>query len=117
MTPLTSLSTGFFDEIILIDLVALALSIATVSIIWYVIKKIFPDEVRDGRFFLTFIAVVIPFVMLIYFGLAVINYEAIATLSGWPQILPLSPFSPLIVGMVVFYIGQTVWLWWDWQRA
>ena len=116
MTPLTSVSAGLIDEIILIDLVALALSIATVSIIWYVIKKIFPDEVRDVRFFLTFITVVVPFVMLIYFGLAVINYEAIAARSGWPQMLPLSPFSPLIVGMVVFYIGQTVWLWLDWRH-
>jgi hypothetical protein len=54
--------------------------------------------------------------MLVYFGLAVINYDAMATWSGWPQVLPLSPLSPLIVGTVVFYIGQTVWLWWGWRK-
>jgi len=47
--------------------------------------------------------------MLIYFGLAVINYDAIAAWSSWPQVLPVkNPLSPLILGTVVFYIGQTV---------
>jgi hypothetical protein len=116
MMPLTSASAGLIDEIVLIDLVALFLSVATASIVWYVAKKIFPDEVGDVQFFLTFIVVIVPFVMLVYFGLAVINYDAMATWSGWPQVLPLSPLSPLIVGTVVFYIGQTVWLWWGWRK-
>jgi len=61
--------------------------------------------------------VVVPFVMLIWFGLAVINYDAIAALSGWPLVLPLnSPLSPLIAGAAAFYIGQTMWLWWDWRK-
>jgi hypothetical protein len=117
MTHLTGLSAGLIDEIVLIDLMAMALSIATVSILWYVVKKAFPDEVRDLQFFLTFILVGVPFVMLVYFGIAVINYDAFATSSGWPQLLPITnPFSPLIVGTVVFYIGQTVWLWLGWRN-
>ena len=54
--------------------------------------------------------------MLIYFGLAVINYDAIATGTGWPPILPLSALSPLVVSAVVFYIGQIAWLWWSWRE-
>src|SRR6516164_6578097 len=116
MTPVPSLSPGIVDEIVLVDLVALGLSIVTVSIVWYGIRRIFPDEVRDVPFFLTFIGVVVPFVMLIYFGLAVINYDAIATGTGWPPILPLSALSPLVVSAVVFYIGQIAWLWWSWRE-
>ena len=92
--PLTTASAGLVYEIILVDLVTLFLAVATVWIFWYVLKKIFLDEVRDARFFLTFIAVIIPFVMLIYFGLAVVNYDVMATRSGWPQALPLKPLSP-----------------------
>ena len=55
-------------EIILIDLVTLFLMVATVSILWYGAKKIFRGETRDLQFFLTFIVVIVPFVMLIYFG-------------------------------------------------
>ena len=114
---LTNTSPFLFDEIVLIDLLALLLSVGTVSIIWYVAKKIFPDDVKDLQFFVTVILVVIPFLMLIYFGLAVTNYDAMAALSGWPLVLPLdSLLSPLIVGAVAFYIGQTMWLWWDWRK-
>jgi tungstate transport system substrate-binding protein len=114
---LTNTSPFLFDEIVLIDLLALLLSVGTVYIIWYVAKRIFPDEVKDLQFFLSFIVVVIPFVIIIYIGLAVINYDAIAGLSGWPSVLPLdSPLSPLIVGALAFYIGQTMWLWWDWGK-
>ena len=87
------------------------------SILWYVVKKAFPDEVKDLQFLLTFIAGVVPFVLLIWFGLALINYDAIAAQAGWPLILPLDrALSPLILGAVVFYIGQTMWLWWDWRK-
>ena len=78
MTPLTTPSPFLLDEIILVDLLALFLAVATVSILWYVIKKIFADQVKDLQFFLTFIVVVVPFVLLICFGLAVINYDAAA---------------------------------------
>ena len=116
MTPLTP-SPFLIDEIVLMDLLALFLSVVTVSILWYVVKKIFPDEVKDLKFYLTFIVAVVPFVMLVYFGLAVINYDAIAARSGWPPVLPLNGLlSPPIVGGLVFYIGQTVWLWLGWRK-
>jgi hypothetical protein len=86
---LTNTSPFFFDEIVLIDLLALVVAIATVSILWYVVKKVFPDDVKDLQLFLTFIVVIIPFVIVVYFGLAVINYDAMAALSGWPLVLPL----------------------------
>jgi hypothetical protein len=79
---------------VLIDVLALFLAVATVSILWYVVKKIFPDEVRDLQFFLTFIVVIVPFVMLIYFGLAVIHYDAVAKSVGWPLALPLTDSLP-----------------------
>jgi hypothetical protein len=117
MTPLTTPSPFLLDEIILIDLLALFLAVATVSILWYVIKKIFADQVKDLQFFLTFIVVVVPFVLLICFGLAVINYDAAAVRYGWTSVLPLNGvLSPPIVGATAFYIGQTMWLWWDWRK-
>ena len=108
---------GLIDEVVIIDLLALFLAIATVEIIWYVVKKAFPDDVRDLRFFLTFIVLVIPFVMLIWFGLAFINYDAMAKQSGWPPALPLQGLlSPPIIGAVIFYVGQTLWLWSSWRN-
>jgi tungstate transport system substrate-binding protein len=114
---LTNTSPFLFGEITLIDLLALLLSVGTVSVLWYVCKKAFPHDVKDLQFLLTFIAVVVPFVIVIYFGLAVVNYDAMAGRSGWPPVLPLdSLLSPLILGALAFYIGQTMWLWWDWRK-
>jgi tungstate transport system substrate-binding protein len=112
----TNTSPFLFGEIVLIDLLALFLSIATVSIVWYVVKKAFPGEVGELQFFGTFIFVIVPFVMLVCFGLALLNYDAIAARAGWPPILPLSSLSPPIIGAVAVYVGQTVWLWWDWRK-
>ena len=99
MTPLTTPSPFLIDEIVLVDLLALFLSVVTVSIL------------------LTFNLVIVPFVMIIYFGLAVINCDAMAARSGCSPILPLSGLlSSLILGAAVFYIGQTVWLWLDWRK-
>jgi hypothetical protein len=95
MTPLTTPSPFFIDEIVLVDLLALFLSVVTVSILWYVVKKVFPDDAKDLQSFLTFIVAPVPFVM----------------------ILPLNGLlSPLILGAAVFYIAQTVWLWLDWRK-
>ena len=118
MTPSITTSPFLIDEVVLVDLLALFLSIATVSTLWYVVKRIFPDDVKDLRFFLTFILVIVPFVLIVCFGLAIITYYAIASRSGWPPVLPLNGlFSPLIAGAVVFYIGQTMWLWWSWRKS
>ena len=117
MMPLIAPPRFLIDEIVLVDVLAFFLSIATVSILWYVVKKIFPDEARDLRFFLTFILVVIPFVIIVYFGAAVINYNAIAIRLDWPEVLPLSGLlPPAIVAAAAFYIGQTVWLWLGWRK-
>jgi ABC-type glycerol-3-phosphate transport system substrate-binding protein len=113
----TNTSPFLFNETVLIDLLALTMAIATVSILWYVVKRAFPDDVKDLQFVLTFIVVVVPFVIAFYFGLAALNYDMIAALAGWPLALPLdSLLSPLILGAVAFYIGQTMWLWWDWRK-
>jgi tungstate transport system substrate-binding protein len=113
----TNASPFLFGEVVLIDLLALLLSVGTVSILWRICKKAFPHDVKDLQFLLTFIAGVVPFVLVIYFGLAVINYDATARVSGWPLVLPLdSLLSPPIVGALAFYVGQTMWLWWDWGK-
>ena len=112
-----AMTPGLIDEIIFIDLLALVLSVATVEIVWYAAKKALPAEVADLQFFVIFILLIVPFVMLIYFGLAVINYDRVATWSGWPQVLPLkSALSPPLVGATIFYIGQTLWLWSAWRN-
>jgi hypothetical protein len=119
MMPLFAPPRWLIDEVMLVDVVALFLSIATVSVLWYVVKKrIFPNEVRDVRFFLEFIVVAVPFVILVYFGAAIVNYNAIIRFFDWPEVLPLSGrLPPAIIGAAVFYIGQTVWLWWDWRKS
>jgi hypothetical protein len=118
MMPLIAPPRILIDEIVLADVLALFLSIATVSILWYVLKKIFPDEVKDIRFFLTFIIAIVPFVIIVYFGAAVINYNAMAVRFDWPEVLPLNDLlPPVILGAAAFYIGQTVWLWWSWRES
>jgi tungstate transport system substrate-binding protein len=47
---LTNTSPFLFYEV-LIDLLALVVAIATVCILWYVVKKAFPDDVKDLQFF------------------------------------------------------------------
>jgi hypothetical protein len=94
------------------DPFALSIHASSLPHLW-----ILRHDVKDFQFFLTFIIVAVPFVMLVCFGLAVINYDVIAGRSGWPLVLPLdSPLSPLLVGPAAFYIGQTMWLWWDWRK-
>jgi len=114
MMPLIAPPQWLIDEILLVDVVAFFLSIATVSFLWYVLKK--TAEVKDFRFLLTFIIVIAPFVILVYFGAALINYNAIAIRFDWPEVLPLSGLRPTaMLGATVFYIGQIMWLWWDWR--
>ena len=51
MFYVTNTSPFLFDETVLIDLLALVVAIATVSILWHVVKKAFPDDVKDLQFF------------------------------------------------------------------
>jgi hypothetical protein len=76
------------SELFLIGFVATFLTVATVWVLWYVLETFFPDDVRDPGFFLIFIIVVVPFVMLTYFGLDAIIDDTVATRAGWPTELP-----------------------------
>jgi hypothetical protein len=104
-----------FSNLILVGLLALFLTAATVWIVWYVAKAVGPDEVRHLRFFLTFIVVIIPFVILIYFGSALISYDAI-TAPPWPTLAPSKRSTPEFLAAAVIYIGVTVWLWLRWRK-
>jgi hypothetical protein len=57
-----------------------------------------------------------PFVMLIYFGLAVIICDNISVARGWPTALPLQLSSEEFLAVAVPYIGLTVWLWLRWHK-
>jgi hypothetical protein len=117
MIPLTIASAGSAAEILLIDFVAVFLTIAIIWILWYLARKIYPNDVGDLQFLLTFVVGIVPFVMLIYFGLAAINYEAMAAWSGWQARLPFKEeISPPIASATVFYIGQVMWLSWRWRK-
>jgi hypothetical protein len=65
--------TVFFLEsvskLILFGLLPLFVTVAIVWILWRVLEKTDADEVIDIRSFVTFIVVVIPFVILVYGGL------------------------------------------------
>jgi|SRR6516225_12254434 len=107
--------TGFaferVSELILLCFVPLFLTVATVWILWRALEKIEPDA--DIRSFLTFIVVIVPFVMFVCLGMAVIFHDEIAIWSGSPTVLPLNPPSHAMIAGTVIYIGQTAWLWWD----
>jgi hypothetical protein len=103
------------SELILIGLVVTFLTVATAWILWYAAEKVLPHDVGQLQFFLTFIVVIIPFVMLIYFGLDAIIDDAVATRAGWPTELPLG-LPPEIPALAVVYIGLTVWLGLRWRK-
>jgi hypothetical protein len=103
-------------EVILIDMAMVLLTVATILILFYGSKRIFPDDFGQPQFFITFIIVIVPVVTQFYFGLAVLNYDSAAEVFGWPKSLPLEPSSPLLLSLLVFYIGQTAWLWWRWRK-
>jgi hypothetical protein len=92
-------------------LLALFLTVATVWLLLYAIETR-PKEI-DARFFLVFIVVVIPFVMLIYFGLATIICNEIV--ADRPT-LPLELSLRKIVPATVTYIGLSAWVWLRWRK-
>ena len=98
------------SEQILIDLVTLFLTVATVWIVWYVVKAVFPDDVPHLPFFLTFVVVIIPFIIRITFGSAIIVNDAI-TAPPWPTLLPSKLSLRELLAAGVIYIGLTAWLW------
>src|SRR5262249_29857035 len=102
------------SDLILLCFVPLFLTVATVWILWQALKQIEPDVGIQS--FLTFIVVIVPFVMFVCLGVAVIFHDKIATWSGSPTVLPLNPPSHAMVAGTVIYIGQTAWLWWNWRK-
>jgi hypothetical protein len=94
----------------------LVLTVATVWIIWHVLEKI--DGIIDTRSFLAFILVIIPLVMLIYGGLAIVIHNEFLTASGGLAYLPWAPTPRVnvILAGAVIYIGLTAWLWWYWRE-
>jgi hypothetical protein len=101
-------------EIIFVYVAALLLTLAT---LWVLLKIIPGDGLRDTRSFFVLITVIVPFVMLIYFGFAVISDDAIDQRYGWPVDLPLgSLLPPEIWSVAVIYIGLTLWLLWRWRK-
>jgi hypothetical protein len=84
---------------------------ATIRILLYAIQEFIPDDFGDPQFFWIVILVMIPFVMLIYFGLAIIICNEITARSGRPTVLPLELSSRKIVPATVTYIGLTLWVW------
>ena len=114
--------TGFgFEtvfELIFFGFLPVFLIVATVWIVWHVLEKIDPNEVKHVQSFVTFIIVVVPFVMLFYGGLAILIYDQMMTASGsWRAVLlPLTESPWVILVGAVIYIGLTVWLWSHWRK-
>jgi hypothetical protein len=103
-------------DIFLISLIALLLLVATVTTLWEILKKESPDQAKALDFFLIFAVVVVPFIMVIYFGLPVVVYEATAALqSGWPRWSLNVPWQ-IQVGLVAVYFVVTTWLWFRWAK-
>jgi len=98
-----------------IGFVATFLTVATAWILWYAAEKVFPNEIGQLQFFLMFIVMIIPFLMLIYFGWDAIIDDAVATQAGSPSELPLG-VPPEIPVLAVVYIGLTVWLGLRWRK-
>ena len=97
-------------EIIVLELLALFLTVATI----WIMQVLNPKEI-DFRSFLVLITVIIPFVMVIYFGLAIIICNEMVARSGRP-ILPLEPTLRKIVPATVTYIGLSAWVWLRWRK-
>jgi hypothetical protein len=96
------------SEIILLESVALFLTVATMWILLHAIKGFTPDD------FWIVILLIIPFAMLIYFGSAIIICREMAARSG--PLLPLELSLRKVVPMTVTYIGLTMWLWLRWHK-
>ena len=91
---------------------ALFLTVATLWILLYAN----PNEGSSLQEFFVSIVVVMPFVMLVYFGLAVIICNNISLTRGWPTALPLQLSSREGLAAAVTYIGLTAWLWLRWRK-
>jgi hypothetical protein len=103
-------------EIILLELVALLATVATIWCLLYAIKTYSPDELKDPQFLSILLLVIIPFVMLIYFGAAVMICSEIVARSGRPT-LPTELSLRKIVPLTVTYVGVSAWVWLRWRKV
>ena len=94
-------------------LLALFLTVATIWLLLYAIETR-PKEI-DAQSFFVLIIVIIPFVMVIYLGLATIICNEIVAARSLP-ILPLELSFRKIVPATVIYIGLSAWVWLRWRR-
>jgi hypothetical protein len=96
-------------------LLALFLTVATIWLLLYAIETRIPEEI-DARTLSVLIIVIIPFVMVTYFGLAaIICGEVVGARSGRPT-SPLEPSLRQIVPAIVTYIGLSAWIWLRWRK-
>src|SRR5215469_15021242 len=79
-------------ELIFFGSIPLLLTVVVVWFVWYVLETIDNDEVKHFRSFLTFVLVVVPFVMLCLGGLTVLIFDQIEISSSGQPLLPLPPF-------------------------
>jgi hypothetical protein len=106
------------SELFLFVIMPLFATVAAVWTFWNVLAAIDPNEVKSIQSFLTVIVVVVPFVMLVFYGLAVVMYDQLMTASGsWRAVfLPLKESPWVILAGAVIYFGLTVWTWSHWRK-
>ena len=100
---------------ILLYLGALFLTVATLWFSLYADQTTNPEQ-TDLRSFLVFIVVVIPFLMVIYFGFAILISDTISLRAAWLTADDTElTFSESLV-LAVTYVGLSGWLWLRWRR-
>ena len=106
MTPTTAT--------ILLYLVALFLTVATLWLLSHVTQTVFSKK-TDPHFVWVLIVVVLPFVMLFYFGLAFLIDDTVSEGAAWATAKEgeLSFTESLVA--TVSYVGLSGWLWLRWR--
>ena len=95
---------------ILLDLGALFLTVATLWFFLYANQTISPEQ-TDLRTFLVFIVVVIPFLMVIYFGFAILISDTISLRAAW-----LTADDKELTFSESLVLALSGWLWLRWRR-
>ena len=100
---------------ILLYLVALFLTVATLSPLSHLTQTIFPKK-AGPQFVWVLIVVVLPFVMLFYFGLAFLIDDTISL--GADHLTAREEELSFTEGLVaaVSYVGLSGWLWRRWRN-
>jgi glucan phosphoethanolaminetransferase (alkaline phosphatase superfamily) len=101
------------SEMLFLESLAAFLTIAT---IWFVLKFVGPDDFASPQTLLIVLFVIVPFVMLIYFGVATMICTQMVTRSGRPMSL-LEPSLWKILPATVTYIGVSAWVWLRWRKS